>query len=98
MPPSSSNRRAATQPADLCASIQEAINNADVEAIVDAHDERATIVVPSEGGIASGRTETLMREALALRSRPVWRGRYPVVNGRLSAERLRRRGRRDVQA
>ena len=42
---------AAQEPTDLYAIIQDAVNAADVEVFVRAHDDDATVVSPPEGAI-----------------------------------------------
>ncbi|MPY92306.1 MAG: SgcJ/EcaC family oxidoreductase [Acidimicrobiia bacterium] len=63
MPPSAHIRSPARTPEDLHAIIQEAINGADLDAFLDAHDDDATVVVPPDGRSARGRDE--IRAAIA---------------------------------
>ena len=62
--------RAAGDPADLYAVVQEAINGGDLDAFVDAHDHDATVVVPPDGVIAHGHTEVRAAMAALLAMRP----------------------------
>jgi ketosteroid isomerase-like protein len=65
MPSSAHVRRAAHEPAELDPIIERAVNGADVDAFVSAHDEAAAVVVPPAGAIARGHTE--LRVAMAAR-------------------------------
>ena len=60
-------RTAATpgpRPPTTCSGIvQDAINRADLEAFLDAHEDDATVVVPLDGRIAYGREQ--IRQAMA---------------------------------
>lgn len=53
MPKPTSTRRA-HEPGDLLDVVQDAINRADVDAFLAAHDEGATVVVPPDGRPARG--------------------------------------------
>lgn len=63
MPSSSSIQSPAHTPEDLHAIIQDAINRADLDAFLDAHDDDATVIVPPDGRSASGRDQ--IRAAIA---------------------------------
>ena len=47
----------ASTPEELHAVIAEAFNRADVEAFLDAHEDKATVVVPPDGRPARGRDD-----------------------------------------
>jgi ketosteroid isomerase-like protein len=57
MPSSARTRGAGHEPADLYAIIQDAVNEADLDAFVAAHDGDATVVIPPNGAVASGHAE-----------------------------------------
>ncbi len=61
---------AAQEPTDLYAIIQDAVNAADVEAFVRAHDDDATVVSPPEGAIARGHAQIRAAIVTLLRLRP----------------------------
>lgn len=63
MPSAAYVRLQAHTPEELHAIIQAAVNAADVDSFCDAHDERATVVVPPDGRTARGREE--IRAAIA---------------------------------
>ena len=63
MPSSAPARRQAHTPDDLHAIIQDAINQADVEAFLDALDDDATVVVQPDARVVCGREQ--IREAIA---------------------------------
>lgn len=50
-------RRAAAEPNELPAIVQDAVNCADVDAFVTAHADDATVVMPPDGATAVGRDE-----------------------------------------
>ena len=70
MPPSTSTRRAAREPAELYAIIQDAVNAADIDAFVDAHDDDATVVIPPDGTIAHGHRQIRAGIVALLELRP----------------------------
>lgn len=63
MPSSAHVRSPAHTPDELHAIIQDAINRADLDAFLDAHDDHATVVVPPDGRSARGRDD--IRAAIA---------------------------------
>ena len=70
MPPSTRSSPAAQEPTDLYAIIQDAVNAADVEAFLGAHDDDATVVTPPEGAIARGHAQIRAAIVALLRLRP----------------------------
>lgn len=63
MPSSANVRPPAHTPDELHAIVQDAINRADLDAFLDAHDDDATVVVPPDGHAARGRDQ--IRAAIA---------------------------------
>jgi uncharacterized protein (TIGR02246 family) len=63
MPSDAHGLSPARTPDELSAIIQQAINRADLDAFLEAHDDHATVVVPPDGQTARGRNE--IRAAIA---------------------------------
>ena len=63
MPSPAHVRSPAETPDELHVIIQDAINRADLDAFLDAHDDDATVVVPPDGRSARGRDD--IRAAIA---------------------------------
>jgi ketosteroid isomerase-like protein len=57
MPSAAPTPDAPRAPADLYAAIEDAVNRADVDAFLAAHDAGATVVLPPDGKVARGRAE-----------------------------------------
>ena len=60
----------AREPAELYAVVEQAMNHADLDALVDAHDEHAVVVIPPDGTTASGHDELRAAMAALLALRP----------------------------
>ena len=77
--------RPAHTPEELHAVIEEAFNNADLDAYVEAYDDDATLVVPPDGLLAHGRDEIRAATAPIFDGRPRMRS---VVDKKVQADGL----------
>jgi len=70
MSSSARTRGVAGEPAALFAVIEDAVNRADIDALVDVYDDAAVVVAVTTGGIAIGRAEIRAASVALLALRP----------------------------